>query len=218
MIRNRQSQIYRKYDRSKYSPCRSLLPANSQRCRRWRAANPRYRGAKTRIRTSRRGSGWPPAPQPCFEHIDHLTVIWRTFTKLAHRTQGLSDDPCLFVFLSLSFFRVSLVTFLRAFAVAHARTRTHKKKQKPPFANTFHTAPRDRTALYLFSFFFFSSSFLSFCRFTNLLLPTVHQRWTVAMISERYVERNATPALFVIPPRKRAHFVPVPARTAAASR
>lgn len=211
--------MYRIYDQSKYSPCRSLLPANFQRCRRWRAANPRYQGAKTQIRMSSRGSGWPPAPQPCFEHIDHLTVIWRTFTKPAHRTQGLSDDPCLFVFLSLSlsFFRVSLVTFLRAFAVAHARTRTHKRKQKPPSRTLFtlHRAIEPRSISFL------SSSFpLVFPLFLPIYeLPTTHCTSTMNCSSDiGTIRRNATPALFVIPPRKRAHFVPVPARTAAASR
>ena len=115
----------------------------------------------------------------------------------------------------------------------HARTR----KQRLPFANTFRTAPRDRTAprslsLSPFSLLLLSSFGLSSLLFTlpttRTLLPIYvptdahRQRWIVAPMRciGTNTSRNATPALLsaIYSPRKRAHFVPVPARTAAASR
>lgn len=170
-------------------------------------------------------SGWVAAVQgdhQLLSHVSSTLITSLSFDAHSRNPHTVHKDyPTTRVYssfsLSLSFFRVSLVTFLRAFAVAHARTRTHKRKQKPPSRTLFtlHRAIEPRSISFL------SSSFpLVFPLFLPIYeLPTTHCTSTMNCSSDiGTIRRNATPALFVIPPRKRAHFVPVPARTAAASR
>lgn len=114
-------------------------------------------------------------------HLTHIHETRTPYTRIIRRPVFIRLS------LSLSFFRMSLVTFY-VLLLWHTHVYAHTRGSKSPFANTFHTAPRDRTTLYLFSFFFFSFRLSSLFRFTNFLLPTVHQRWTVAVISEQYVE------------------------------
>lgn len=116
-------------------------------------------------------SGWVAAVQgdhQLLSHVSSTLITSLSFDAHSRNPHTVHKDyPTTRVYssfsLSLSLLLPCVTSYVLTCFCCGTRTYTHTQEEaKASFANTFHTAPRDRTALYLFSFFFFSSRLSSF--------------------------------------------------------